>query len=300
MNRNHLHGLSWFWLVAGLLALLTPSAAAATRVLIVTGLSGEAQFVEPFAAQARDLQSAFVGTGARVTLLDESQASREAVADALAEAADGLKAEDRLVFVYIGHGSYDGRDFRFNLPGPDVRARELDEWLDAIAAWQLLIVASSASGAVLEVLADERRTLMTATRSGDQSNVTVFGSYLAAALEDHAADLNKDQQLSVQEVFDFAQRSVADHYQQRRLMATEHPQLVNPRALFTMSRLQPLPQDPALVELLTRRDEIEASIAALKDQKSSLSSEDYFSQLQQLLLDLALLQQQLDAGEGSL
>ncbi len=298
MSFSRLLHYSGGFLLSCLVAGLAPSALAVTEVLIVTGLPGEAQFAESFTEQSRGLQAAFERTGAQVTLLDESRSNRDALAASLAAAANRLRPDDRLVFVYVGHGSYDGRQFKFNLPGPDVSAQELAGWLDAIAAWQLLIVASSASGAVLEVLADDRRSLMTATRSGDQSNITVFGGYLLSALENHAADINKDQQLSLQEVFDFTARSVAEHYERRRLMATEHPQLVNARALFTMNRLDPLPQDPALVALVSRRDGIESAIEELKDRKSSMTPEAYFAELQQLLLDLALLQQQLDSGES--
>lgn len=267
---------------------------ASTEVLIVTGLAGDVQFEQTFPSQSAAMKEAFVRTGANVSLLVGDDARRERVQARLDEYGRSLGPDDRLIVVYVGHGSYDGRQFKFNLPGPDVSDVEADAWLDEIAAWQLLIIASSASGAAIDVLSGERRTLMTATRSGEQSNVTVFGDYLVQALHDRSADVNKDEKLSLEEVFQFTERAVADHYEQRRLMATEHPQLVNARALFTLNRLPPPTLDPALAALVSRRDGIESAIETLKDSKSGMAPDAYFQELQQLLLELALVQQELE------
>jgi hypothetical protein len=273
---------------------------ALTEVLIVTGLAGDAQFEQTFPAQSEAMKEAFARTGANVSLLAGEDARREGIKGRMDEYSRSLTPDDRLIVVYVGHGSYDGRQFKFNLPGPDLSAREAGAWLDDIAAWQLMIIASSASGAALDVLSDERRTLMTATRSGEQSNVTVFGDYLVQALHDRSADVNKDEKLSLDEVFQFTQRAVADHYEQRRLMATEHPQLVNARALFTLNRLPPPTLDPALAALVSRRDGIESAIETLKDSKSGMAPDAYFQELQQLLLELALVQQELEREGGAL
>jgi hypothetical protein len=136
---------------------------------------------------------------------------------------------------------------------------------------------------------------MTATRSGEQSNVTVFGAYLVDALGAADADLNRDGDLSLTEAFEYAESAVADHYESRRLMATEHPQLVNARSLFVLSSLeQPGLRDPTRAAALEERERVEAAIEALKDRKQTLSVEDYFAELQHLLLELALIEERLD------
>ena len=272
---------------------LAPCASALTRVLIFTGLPGEASYEIAFAEQSRGLAEALRGTGAEVELYLTDQADKTTLRGALA-AATSLRPSDQLMVIYIGHGSYDGRQFKLNLPGPDVSGAELDTWLDGIAATQLVILASAASGAALDVLAAQRRTLMTATRSGDQSNATVFGHYLAMALEDPAGDLNKDRELSLSEVYELVARSVADHYENRRLMATEHPQLVNVLPGFTLSHLGAMPVDPATEALRNRRADAEAAIEALKERKSDLSPDSYFQQLQQLLLELAVIEREIE------
>jgi len=272
-------------------------ACASTRVLIVTGLAGEAGYESKFATESNGFAEAFAAADGQITQLTGSAAQRESVQNTLTAIADELSAEDRLIFIYVGHGSYDGRDFRFNLPGPDMTAADLAGWLETVPALQLLIITSSASGAALETLKHERRALMTATRSGDQNNVTVFAGYLLEALHNPGADIDKDDRLSLTEAFDFAAAGVAEHYAQRRLMATEHPQLDSPPGTFMLTDLEPPPQDPALTALIRQRDAVEADIAVLKTRKADMTPDAYFNQLQQHLLELALLQKRLDEAE---
>ncbi len=282
-----------------LLVAFATAAAAQTRVLILTGLAGEAGYGERFAEEAAAFAEALSLDGATVTRLEEDGATREGLKAWLSEAHRTLSAADQLIFVYVGHGSYDGRNFRFNIPGPDVTARELAGWLTHVPAWQLLVLTSSASGAALEPLAHERRTLMTATRSGDQSNVTVFARYLLEGLQNAGADGNKDELVSAQEAFDYASQGVARHYEERRLMATEHPQLENPRPLFVLASLsRPPAEDPATMALVAERDRVAAAIESLKSDKDALGQEAYFAELQQLLLELALIEQRLADGES--
>jgi len=282
------------------LAVLSISAGAhaATRLVVLTGLAGESGYEDAFARQSDGFAAAFEGAGAQVVRLAGASAGRAAVEARLDEAGRALGPDDRLVLVYVGHGTYDGRNFRFNVPGPDFTAEDLAAWLDLVPAWQLVVLTSSASGAAIAPLTSNRRSLVTATRSGEQSNVTVFGDYLVEALGTDSADLDKDRELSLQEAFDYAAAAVARHYESRRLMATEHPQLVNPRGLFVLASLEaPSRPDPTRVAALTDRDRVEAEIERLKEQKSELSPEAYFGQLQQLLLELALIEERLD-GEG--
>ena len=54
---------------------------------------------------------------------------------------------DALVLMLIGHGSFDGVDYKINLPGPDLSAIELAGLLDRIPAGRQLVVnMTSASG----------------------------------------------------------------------------------------------------------------------------------------------------------
>ena len=52
----------------------------------------------------------------------------------------------------IGHGSYDGMDYKFNMPGPDLGGAELAALLDHIPATRQLVVnMTSSSGGSIDV-----------------------------------------------------------------------------------------------------------------------------------------------------
>ncbi len=118
----------------------------------VAGLGGEPDYEQHFAAQAADLERITRGGGAtaHVVTLSGPQATREHLQQALADIASSAHADDALVITLIGHGSFDGQQYKFNLPGPDVSAEQLAIWCDRIAATrQLIINTTSASRACL-------------------------------------------------------------------------------------------------------------------------------------------------------
>jgi len=191
--------------------------------------------------------------------------------------------------VLVGHGSFDERDYRFNLPGPDVTGAEFADWLSgAPPQRQLVVVATSASGALLEPLQASGRTLVTATRSGGERNATVFARYLAESLGAAGADTDKDGYVSALEAFRYAEHRVTGHYAERSEMATEHPTLQGLEPAVRFARLEP----PAAFDVAPddgRVAELEAAIEALRADKASRDPEAYFAELQRLLLELAVL-----------
>src|SRR5690606_10447105 len=138
--------------------------------LIVAGLGGEPRYAQSFSEAANELASAArrtVGDESRVVLLEGEGADRESVREAFRRLADAARPADSVIVFLIGHGSYDGEQYKFNLPGPDIDGEELGELLASLpAASQLIVNTSSASGAVLESWAADGRTVITATRSG--------------------------------------------------------------------------------------------------------------------------------------
>ena len=278
------------------------SAQAELYYLIVGGLGGEPNYEEQFAAHSLTLANAAKRTvdEANVTVLTGDDATRDAVRASLEELAANTQASDRLAVMLIGHGSYDGRQYKFNLPGPDLDDGELGELLTAVPArTQLIVNATSASGAILENWASEGRSIITATRSGAERNATRFAGHWAAALSSAAADLNKNGSISVQEAYDYASRAVADSFEAEGTLATEHPQLAGEgAAAFEVARLTARALDtPELVTLNAELVELEEQIAALRLQREELG-EDYLPQLQALLVQLALVQQRIDAAAG--
>jgi hypothetical protein len=274
-------------------------AAADTRALIVAGLGGEARYEQEFQRHANRLGEALGTITEDVIVLTGEAATRNAVQDALQALAARSSGKDTLLFAFIGHGSYDGEQFKFNVPGRDFTAARLGEWLDPIASRaEVLVVTGAASGAIQGVLAAPQRTLITGTRSGDQRNATVFGRYFTAALEDTAADVDKDGRLTALEAFNYASTNVVEHYDRDGEMATENPVSSGPEPVLTLARYEAAPTvNDEDVHLLTRLDELEQEIAVLRNLKDSFSQDEYFAELQKLLLEMAMIEGQL-ATEG--
>ena len=288
----------------GLLLLAAPlTARAELYYLIVGGIGGEPEYTEEFADQVESLAAAArrtTGAESRVNVLAGDNATLEALRERLAAMTETMVEADRLAVFLLGHGSYDGEQYKLNLKGPDIDDTELALLLDANPArTQLVVNATSASGAALESWAAEGRTLITATRSGAERNATRFGTHWADALSADEADLNKNGSISAQEAFDFADRRVAESFETDGALATEHPQLAGDgAAAFEVARLTARRLDtPELVSLNEQLADVEGRIAELQTRREELG-DDYLPQLQALLVELARVQQQIDEAEA--
>lgn len=279
-----------------------------THVLIVAGLGGEPQYEQRFRSQAESLARAagtLTGDEARVTVLSGERTRREDVRRELGALAKRAKREDRVLIVLIGHGSYDGSEYRFNLPGPDLTASELGALFDRVPAREQLIVNStSASGATIERWKREGRVVITATKSGGERTATRFAQYWIEAMSTPAADVNRDDVVTAAEAFEFANRRVAESFKAEVALATEHARLEGKGAQgFMVARFGNAvlaTSDEALSALYTQRAEVERDLQALKDRKRSLDSEAYYDELEAVLVRLALLQRQIDARQALL
>ncbi len=281
------------WLVVAL------GAGADTRALIVAGLGGSEHYEVAFQRQAKAAADALRAVSGDVTLLLGEMTSRERLQRELAELGERAAVADALLLVLIGHGSFDDRDYRFNVPGPDVTGAELSDWLTALpASRQLVVAATSASGALQPVLAGAGRTVMTATRSGGENNASVFAGYFVAALEDPGADLDKDGYVSGQEAFSYAEDRVAEHYADANQMASEHPLTQGPPAAEPLARLEHVPVFAPGGPADDRVAALEAAIDALRADKDNRDSDSYYAELQRLLLELALARRRPGSGEA--
>ena len=115
----------------------------------VAGLGGEPDYEQRFTANAKDLDKLFkhTGNGAHVYTLTGSQATKAQLTQTLASIARDAQPEDDFVLILIGHGSYDGNDYKFNLVGPDITAQDLAGLCDRIPARRQLIVNTTSSAA---------------------------------------------------------------------------------------------------------------------------------------------------------
>ena len=286
------------------LALAAGGARAELYYLIVGGLGGNPVYAESFAETAAAMATAArrtTGGDTRITLLSGEGATREALEAAFASLTRRLAATDRLAIFLVGHGTYDGTDYKFNLTGPDIDGAAFAALLEQVPARnQLVVNASSASGAVLETWAADGRAVITATRSGRERNATRFAEYWANALSSADADVNKNGSLSAQEAYDYASRRTAESFESEGQLATEHSEIRGDNALgFEVSRLTArVAVSPAVAALQVRAEDLEERIAALRLRREELG-DDYLPQLEALLVELAEVQEQIDAAAAA-
>lgn len=286
--------------------LAAAAASAEPHYLIVAGLGGEPRYEERFAEQADQLAEAArrtAGNADRVHVLRGEAATRENLRATFGKLAGTMTSTDSLIVFLVGHGSFDGEHYKLNLPGPDVTGKALGELLAGVpAAAQLVMNATSASGAVLEGWRAEGRTVITATRSGAERNATRFAEHWVAALSSGDADVDKNGLISAQEAFDYASRMVADSYESEGTLATEHPQIAGDGAArLTVARLGERPTEtPELARLSSRMADIEGELEALRLRRGEMDSDAYLDELQALLLQLATVQQEIDEAEAAL
>ncbi len=281
-------------------------ASADVYVLVVSGLGGAPQFEQRFVEQAEAMNQAALSVtdAAKVTLLKSEHATREAITATIRAIARQTQAKDQFVLMLIGHGSFDGEDYRFNIPGPDITARELGSLLDAVPARQLIVNATSASGAVLDRWKKLGRVLITATKSGDERNATRFAQFWVQALSSAEADRDKNEIVTAAEAYEYAGRKVADTFKSDVAIATEHAQLAGDSAdRFVVARLGAaavMSNDPELAVLQTQQAAAERSLDDLKTRKQTLATQAYYNELESVLVSIARVDQRIAARQSVL
>jgi hypothetical protein len=296
--------------------LLALEAHAATFYVIVAGLGGEPDYEQRFTAAAHQLDHIFKSAGAtaHVYTLVGAEATAVRFRDTMNTIEREAKADDDFALILIGHGSFDGVEYRFNLPGPDVTAAEIAAMCDHIRSRRQLIVdTTSASGGAVEALEKPGRAVIAATKSGTEKNATVFARYWVDAFEDPSADVDKSDSVSAMEAFLYATEKTAAFYDAEKRLATEHAVFNDVGhgepvrepgngqgtllANFTLLRLgssQLAANDPGKRALLDKKEELEQKIDLLKYRKAAMDPADYKKQLTDALVELSKVQEKLD------
>jgi hypothetical protein len=290
---------------------------ASVYYVTVAGLGGEPDYEQRFTAAAKDLDKVFkASSGAHVYTLTGSQATRVRLTETMAIVARDAKPEDDFVLTLIGHGSFDGVEYKFNLVGPDVSAPELAAMCDRVPARRQLVVnTTSASGGSVAALERSGRGVIAATKTGTEKNATVFARYWVEALEDPIADQDKSESISAMEAFQYADRKTAAFYESQKRLATEHAvfedtghgeavrasaaqgregALLSSLIVVRIGASQAAINDPEKRDLLAKKEELEQQIDALKYQKAAMDPGEYKKQLTAALLQLATVQGELE------
>jgi hypothetical protein len=306
-------------LAAGACVLLMAALPVRASVYYVTvaGLGGEPDYEQRFTANANELDKVFkASSGAHVYTLTGKQATKARLAETMTTVAREARPEDDLVLTLIGHGSFDGVEYKFNLVGPDVSAAELATMCDKVQARRQLVVnTTSASGGSVAALERPGRGVIAATKTGTEKNATVFARYWVEALEDPTTDVDKSDSISAMEAFQYAERKTAAFYESQKRLATEHAvfedtghgeavranaiqgregALLSSLTVLRIGASQAAMNDPAKRELLAKKEELEQKIDALKYQKAAMDPGEYKKQLTDALLQLAQVQGELE------
>ncbi len=302
--------------------------AQATHVAVIVGLAGAPEHAELFQRWAGTLVDASKKLGAEEVIYlaekpeaDAKRATGKSTKDEIVKAFEKLKAageEDIVFIVLIGHGTFDGRVAKFNLPGPDLTPADFAPLMKGLKSRHVVFVnTASASGPFVEALAGSGRTIVTATRNGSERFATLFGGYFVDAFAGTDADMDKNRRVSVLEAFGYAKREVATAYEREGIMLTEHPLLndsggegdPNPApdgkqgrvaavlSLGSTASSDPLPTDPKLRALYLQRRDLERRLEALKLLKESMPADRYASELEKLATELALKTREIREAE---
>lgn len=288
----------------------------ATDVCVIVGAPGESEYNAVFAAAVEAWKTAAARGGARCTVIgldpESDQSDRSRLEHWLADEKKENTAATWIV--YLGHGTFDGRDARLSLRGPDVTAKEISTWLDPLSRPIVFIHGGSASAPFLAALSAPNRIVITATRSGHELNYARFGERFARAVANPTADIDQDGQTSVLEAFVTAAQQVQAFYAENGRLATEHALIDDngdkqgtPAAWFRGTRLERRPQGnaqpdgarasrialaPTLSERSltdeqrTRRDQLESDLEKLRARKKDLPENDYYQQLEAIVSEL--------------
>jgi len=276
--------------------------------VIVTGAGGEPAYAKQFDEWTTQLKAALSDRYGFDTqkVLVLANANATAVKDTFAQLKSRLETNNVLFVFLIGHGTYDGKESKFNLVGPDLSASDYNALLSALPTRRVVIFnMASASGEFVKSLSAKGRVVVTATKSGQETNATRFTGFFIAALNANDADTDQDGHTSVLEAFVYANRLTADFYARAGRLATEHALLedngdgvghekaeAGEGLLARATYLDSLSLDEAAANattgrLMKERTRLEAEIEQLIARKQTMQEGEYEATLERLFIELA-------------
>jgi hypothetical protein len=321
------------------LVLLAPQAAAQQGqryAFLIGGLGGSSEYTEKFKNYLFEtdnaLQRQFGLPADHIIVLAEQGIEGEAFVDGVST-AENIRAsfedlagrttpDDDVYIILYGHGSSDGEVAQFNIPRRDLSSSDYAELVGGLRARRVIFInTASASAPFIDAISGPDRIVITATRRGTQRNETSFPAFLVEALSSPSADLNKDGDLSIGEVFTYASQRTAQSYEESNHLATEHALLEdtgdgeghraeeladqgegNLAGVTYLKRQSGAiagggPVDASAAQQFRQKDDLEREIADLKGQKGQLGEEEYYGQLEGLFVQLARLNDAIEAGQ---
>lgn len=298
---------------------------AQAHVIVVVGAGGERKYGELFATWAMRVKDGAQRAGAKCTAIGLNDSGEKGDLESLRETltkADHESKED-LWLVLIGHGTYTSKAAKFNLRGKDLDSVQLAEWLEQFTRRVAIINCSSCSAPFLDKLKGANRVIVSATKSGNEITFTRFGDYFTSGLAGGAADLDKDEQVSLLELFLTASKSVYAYYEQEGELATEHALLddngdgkgsraewfkgvravkkvsgggsVDGYRAHQIHLVRSEFEKKLSPDLRAERDRLEMSLNRHRDRKKRMKEDLYYGQLEKILVQIGEIYQQAEA-----
>ena len=242
-------------------------------------------------------------------------ATREEVRRVFRELAARMDEQSVLFVLLLGHGTFDGREARFNLVGPDLTAAEWAALVDPLPGQLVFVNTTAASAPFLAPLAKAGRVVITATESPAQRYATVFPEFLVRAFADAASDFDRNARVSVWEAFSYASAGVRRWYRERGRLATERallddtgdgrgidagdgagdPHAGLAAAAYVGAGVDHVTtgQGAEMDRLAARRAALDVEVAELRAVREAMPAERYAAELERLLLELARVSREL-------
>ena len=281
-------------------------------MILITGAPGTEEYEKTFNEWSAQWKEAADKGEAKFSeaVHTEEKNQKERLAELIQAEVNENKSP--LWLVLIGHGTFDGKKAKFNLQGPDISATELKEWLQDCKRPLVIINCASSSSPFMNALSGENRIIITATRSGFERNFCRLGGFLAKAIGNLEADIDKDGQTSLLEAWLAASRYSADFYKNENRLSPEHPLLDDngdgkgtPPDWFRGIRVTKKSEDPKLLpdglrthqlhlipseeerklsaSQRAERDALDIELAKLRAAKELMEEKIYYTELEKLL-----------------
>ncbi len=298
-------------------------------ILVVVGAAGTPQYGEMFASWLEDWKQVANEAGAELTTIgvegaDASTNDLQALKDWIGPRVEASSIP--IWIVLIGHGTYAQNVAKFNLRGPDVSVDEFANLLKPIERPIVIVNCASGSGPFINGLSSPRRVIVTSTKSGSEQNFARFGEFFARAIASPQSDLDHDDEVSVHEAFLSASGEVRKFYDSQARISTEHALIDDngdgkgtPATMFrgvrsiaaakdgseldginaSRTTLSPAGSKLKLTEdQATRRAELETQLDQLRSRKSQITESAYFDEIEPLMIELARLYRDAEAGSN--
>ena len=299
------------------------------KVIVVLGAAGDAQYGQQFETWAQGLKEVvgsssaenpnlkLVKIGGESAAGDQGDGNEKDQTDLALlekEIESAASQTQELWIMLIGHGTDDGKNSKFNLRGPDLTAKQLNDWLTSLPCRCVIVNCASSSGSFINKLKSDNRIVVTATKSSSQYNFARFGEHFLQAVGDPAFDLDKDQQISLLEAFVAGSKRTQEFYVQEGRLATEMAVLDDngdglgtPADWFEGTRVvrkskkgQPDGLAANQVFLIRRgaeaklsvqqrqtRDQLEAKLESIRARRDAFDENAFYRELEPVLIELA-------------